>query len=324
MSVCTENIYITLQANANTEGILSYADYTRIALYDPVHGYYAKDKQRVGLTAEADFYTASSLNPVFGKLVRSAAKKLLGASFADHTFVEIGAEPGRNLFNEGLCYHLGDTVTLPPKSIVFANELLDAQPFNRFVFKEGRWHELGVRVQTEQLEEVTLPEPTEALESLLPSLPKNMPERYLFDISLEAETLLESLLNTSWSGLIMLFDYGKTWQELLTNSPAGTARAYYKHTLSNKLLERPGEQDLTTHVCWDRCEGLLQNAGLNPAKLERQEAFFVNHAQEAISKIINDNAQGLSQELQSLKELLHPHHMGQKFQVLWGQTQSTN
>ena len=40
------------------------------------------------------------------------------------------------------------------------------------------------------------------------------------------------------------------WADLIGDRPAGTARAYYRHEATRDLLARPGEQDLTCHVCW--------------------------------------------------------------------------
>lgn len=317
MSIATQSIYDVLQAHADKKGVINYAQFTNIALYDPQFGYYALNKERVGRNSRADFYTASSLSPLFGELVRTAAKTILGDTFDSYTFVEIGAEP-RCGVTQGITYRLGDTLKIPPKAIVFANELLDAQPFHRFIFKEDRWQELGVCISGMCLEETLLESPTPELEALASALPNNMPEDYQLDISLAAETLLASLLGQPWTGLCLFFDYGKTWQELLSTSPAGTARAYHKHTLSNKLLEHPGEQDLTAHVCWDRCLSILNQKGFVQARCDTQEAFFVHHAQSALRAIVEQGQNGFSEQLQTLKELLHPGHMGQKFQVMWG------
>ena len=59
----------SLRREADEEGYMSYADYVRIAAFDPEAGYYAKNRERVGCSTKNDFYTAESLTPVFGKLV---------------------------------------------------------------------------------------------------------------------------------------------------------------------------------------------------------------------------------------------------------------
>jgi len=119
-----------------------------------------------------------------------------------------------------------------------------------------------------------------------------------------------------WTGLFVAFDYGKAYAELAAETPHGTARAYFKHTQSNDLLARPGEQDLTGHVCWDWLAAALADGGFAKAQVESQESFFIHHSGEFLAKTMAAEAGRLSQRKLSLLQLLHPSHLGQKFQVL--------
>ena len=101
-------------------------------------------------------------------------------------------------------------------------------------------------------------------------------------------------------------------------TPAGTARAYFKHSQSNDLLARPGEQDLTCHVCWDWLTDVLDKAGFIRPKVESHEAFFIRHAAVLIASVSAANAAHFSQRKLSLMQLLHPAYLGQRFQVLHG------
>ena len=109
-------------------------------------------------------------------------------------------------------------------------------------------------------------------------LPATAPEGYVIDAPLAAVALAREIAAESWSGLFIACDYGKSWQELTESCPAGTARAYHQHTQSNDLLARPGEQDLTCHVCWDWLAAALASQGFVSPTVESQEAFFVHHA----------------------------------------------
>ena len=306
--------------------MLSFRDFTAEALYAPGMGYYARaDKVRVGRRPESDFYTASSLQGgVLGKLLRCAAADLLGlAAPGDFTLIEIGAEPGRGVFGAEAgpfarveTRRLGESLTPPPRAVVFANEWLDAQPFHRFVFRRGAWRELGAQVNDANLTEVELPEFSFAAQSFAATLPQESPEEYHLDISLDAEVMLGQLAASAWQGGIILADYGYDWMNLIQERPAGTARAYHRHEVSGDLLARPGEQDLTCHVCWDRLENVLRNNGFGDVRVERQEAFFVGHAATAIEAILSASPGQFSPARQTLLELLHPAHLGQKFQIL--------
>jgi SAM-dependent MidA family methyltransferase len=138
----------------------------------------------------------------------------------------------------------------------------------------------------------------------------------IFDAPLGATALASQIAAEPWQGLFIACDYGRTFRELVENCPAGTARAYYRHTQSNDLLARPGEQDLTCHVCWDWLADALSRQGFARVAVESQEAFFVQHAASFIADLASAEAAGFSRKKLSLLQLLHPSHLGQKFQVL--------
>lgn len=298
---------------------MPFDDFMRLALYDPGVGYYRQAHARVGYGAGTDFFTASTSDAVFGELIAAACVSLLGGRPAlEFAFVEIGAEPGggvlRNVshpFSANQILRAGDTLALSGACIVFSNELFDAQPFRRFVFRAGHWRELGVACRDGCLHECEIDRP--APTSFLPS---DAPEGYHFDAPLASVQLLEDLADQPWHGLFLAFDYGKTWTELAASCPAGTARAYHRHTQSNDLLARPGEQDLTCHVCWDWLSQALTRHGFASPALVSQESFLVNHASSYLAQAARDEASRFSRKKLSLLQLLHPAHLGLKFQVL--------
>jgi len=305
---------------------MSFRDFTQAVLYAPGLGYYARaGVERVGRRRGSDFYTASSLGQgVFGQLLRAAAINLLFPEKPDtYDLLELAAEPDTGVFGSTAApfsrldmRRLGDGLVPSARAVVFANEWLDAQPFHRFVFRRGTWRELGVRITGEVLEEIELPEFSEPARTLRESLPEEASEDYHLDISLNAEILLRELAAAPWQGGLILADYGYDWDELIRQRPAGTARAYCKHEVTGDLLVRPGEQDLTCHVCWNRLEAILSRAGFKNIRVERQEAFFMRHAPEEIERIISEQPDQFSSARQTLMELLHPAHLGQKFQIL--------
>jgi len=313
---------------ACSNGPISYRDYIDLALYAHECGYYKRDWQRVGRNKNADFYTSESLGEIFAQLVTAAASDLLGReTAANSTFIEIAAEPGATLishlkshpFGDSRVIRHGELIRANGSVVIFANEWLDALPFHRLVFQDGEWHERGVQIdENQQLEETLLKQPTPEVVSISDRLPVRAPEGYQLDLPLLAETAVNDLLAQDWTGLILLFDYGKSWQALSKDCPAGTARTYRKHTQENDLLDAPGEKDITCDICWDPLVELFNQAGLESVTLESQEAFFVKRAQSAAEAIVRGATGSFSREKQTLMELIHPTHMGQRFQVLWG------
>lgn len=326
MSESKETVLSLLREKC-AKGPISYRDYIDTALYADGCGYYQQKKSRVGRSQDRDFYTSESLGKVFAQLVVGAAEHLLGEEMAQQsTFVEIAAEPGQSLldrvenhpFAGSAVIRLGEAIEAAGPVVIFANEWLDALPFHRLVFKEGVWRERGVTFENGALQETRLESPTPAVQQAIKGLPQEIEEGYQLDLPLEAEAALAKLLHQDWTGLMLLFDYGKTNEALLQDCPNGTARTYYRHESGNDLLELPGEKDITCDVCWTPLVAKLKAAGLQSVTLESQESFLVKRAAQTAEKIVAGSAGSFSPDRQTLMELIHPANMGQRFQVLWG------
>ncbi len=302
-----------------------FARYMELAMYHPTAGYYTRDFKRVGRDAKADFFTATTFSPVFGELVVAAVTKLLAPGKpADFTFVEVAAEPGagilRDVAHPFAAYKTisyGQPFVFPARSVVFSNELFDAQPFSRVVWREGRWRELGVALQGRHLREVELPAFSPELAAFADRLPKTAEENYHIDLPTLTVPVLQRITSPKWSGLFLAFDYGKSWAELAEHTPAGTLRTYHRQKMGNDLYARPGKQDITGHVCWDWLEDGLVQSGFGQASVNSQEAFFMHHATEALAAITQAEAGSFSPRKRMVMQLLHPANMGQKFQALY-------
>jgi len=306
---------------------ISYRDFIEYALYEDEWGYYTQERLRVGRTPQHDFYTSESLGRVFAQLVTSAAEDLLGGRAQDHRFVEIAAEPGTSLLSHLDTHpfageHLirqGDPIQVEGPSVVFANEWLDSLPFHRLIFRAGRWRERGVCVdEAGQLTEILLDNLSAEVTAVADRLPPQIEDGYELDLPLAAEAALAHLLAQDWTGLILLFDYGRTWTSLLQDHPSGTARTFQQHSQGSDLLQNPGSCDITCDICWTPLLAQMEAAGLRSVTLESQESFLVQRAQRAAEAIVSQSAGAFSHDRQTLMELIHPANMGQRFQVLWG------
>ncbi|MBN1402993.1 MAG: SAM-dependent methyltransferase [Opitutales bacterium] len=305
------------------QGLVSFAQFMRIALYEPELGYYANPaRKRVGTSKDADFYTSESMGRVFAELVAGACRELVEPCVGEGvTFVELGAEAGASNvasqacppFEKSLALSLGAEIPDSGNLLLFSNELFDAQPFNRVVRFGGCWRESGVRIVDGQAVEELLPELTPEVAAFAPRLPEDAPEGYRMDLPLQAEALMADLARRENVCAIVAFDYGLDWADILHRRPAGTARAYRSHSLCGSLFDAPGEQDLTCHICWDGLENVLRDAGFSDVRLMRQESFFMRHAMPQIEAVMS---RGDIVEAGKLRELVHPTRMGAAFQVL--------
>jgi SAM-dependent MidA family methyltransferase len=314
-------VLAALRARAGGEPAVSFADFMEVALYEPGAGYYRGAAPRIGYGPGTDFLTATASAPLFGRLVGAACAAILGPQAAALSeFVEVGAEPGAGIlgagphpFRSARQVRVGEPLRIEGPCVVFSNELFDAQPFRRFRFRGGAWRELGVSVGGPGLAEVELP-PGPAAPAPFPS---TAPEGYVIDAPLASAELARRIALQPWSGLFLAFDYGKSWQEISLETPAGTARAYRGHAQVRDLLGSPGEQDITCHVCWDWLIGALRELGFAEPRVDSMEAFFTRNCGEAIAAVAAREAGRMSPEKLSLLQLLHPANLGQSFQALW-------
>jgi len=310
-----------LRRRARGRPSLGFADFMEVVLYDPELGYYRRDAPRIGYAPGTDFLTASTSGPIFGRLVVAACCRILGPEHpAGFEFVELGSERGAGIldgaahpFRSARVVGVGEPLRIEGPSIVFSNELFDAQPFRRFRSRPGGWRELGVSLDEGGLAEVEI----DSDGPVPPELPAGAPEGYVIDAPYAAAALARAIAALPWTGLFLALDYGKSWEEIAHGTPAGTGRAYRHHAQATDLLAFAGEQDLTCHVCWDWLEGALSGAGFAEPRVASQEAFFARHAGDFIEAFTAAEAGRVSRDKLSLLQLLHPVHMGQKFQALW-------
>lgn len=309
-------------------GLLNYEDFSKLALFNPDKGYYTQQKRkRVGKDSNTDFYTSSSHTGVFPELVIEASRNLLsqhGRNANHFTLIELGAEPKSDPwasmdlpFESYRILRLGDNFEFPEKAVIYSNELFDAQPFFRWLAVDGQWKPIHLEVRDGKIREVIGKKPLTCRESeAAEMLPKAPGFEYHIDLSTAALELCKTICEKHWTGLFLAFDYGKMWKQLTTETPQGTARAYRLHQQRELLFHHPGEQDLTTHVCWDHLIDCLTNAGFQTPKLRTQSRFLMEEANRSIESIVTASKSLTDKRKSQLLELISPGFFGQKFQVI--------
>jgi SAM-dependent MidA family methyltransferase len=301
------------------DGWLSLADFVDCALYAEGIGYYRQSRRRVGQDADADFYTSASSGRLFASLVVAACVELLADDPAHYTFVELGPEVGQGIigqldahpFGAALAIGPGAALELPAKAVVFANEVLDAQPFQRFIFDGEGWLEAGVR-----LTDAGVCWQGRPARDVPPQLAGVSARGYTVDWPCGANRLLGRIAQARWSGLWLTLDYGFDLATALQLRPDGSARAYSKHQLMDDFIARPGEVDITCHLIWDPLVEVLREHRFEEPLLQTQEAFFMHHAVQAIAPVISGTDSAAQRDKGSLRQLLHPQLLGRKFHAL--------
>jgi SAM-dependent MidA family methyltransferase len=95
--------------------------------------------------------------------------------------------------------------------------------------------------------------------------------------------------------------------------------AYRDHTVSEDILDVPGEQDLTAHVNFTAVDLWGRRSGLTRTGLVTQSQFLVALGRGNEFADLYDPGQTEMEKLRArllLKNLIHPEGLGEKFQVL--------
>jgi SAM-dependent MidA family methyltransferase len=90
------NLRTRIAEEIRQRGPIPFSRYMELCLYDPEHGYYSREKEQFGKAG--DFYTASDVHSVFGRLLARQFDEMWRALEAPARIDIIELGPGRGLF----------------------------------------------------------------------------------------------------------------------------------------------------------------------------------------------------------------------------------
>lgn len=309
-----------LRRRIEERGPLRFSEFMETALYHPDHGYYTRWR-RTGASdpfgKAGDFFTAAQLQPVFGRLIATLARRR-----GMKRIIDWGA--GRAEMADAIdeiAYEPVDIAQQTPDSrehaMVLANELFDALPVDAARRFEGVWREelvawtgnkfewtAGEPLQGEWLRFAQDVEVNFAGECASPRL----------ELPVRMRPVLESISRAIASGCLLVIDYGWHPRELC-RFPEGTLMGYRRHHARDDVLMHPGERDITAHVPLEWLRKCAEQTGW---RLERQEslASLLMHIGEAdqFACVFRSSPEADQQRLRlQLKTLLFS--MGESFRV---------
>jgi SAM-dependent MidA family methyltransferase len=263
-------------------GPISFADYMRVALYEPDYGYYVTGPARMGWEGK-DYYTSTDVSAFFAHCMGRQLLQMweLLGNPAPFTVVEQGAGRGTladgirlwaqqeaSTFYAALDYRTEDIRTgqnaliqsATSPSVILSNELVDAFPVHVVQLHAQKLYEVYIAAHPDGHLYEVLDEPSSAeIAAYLDSykIPwTTFPDGWRAEINLDALhwlTQSAQLLGNSHKqtkhGFLLAIDYGDKARALYTPlRPDGTLVCYFQHQLTNRPLVRPGEQDITAHV----------------------------------------------------------------------------
>jgi SAM-dependent MidA family methyltransferase len=166
------------------------------------------------------------------------------------------------------------------KTLLFSNELPDAFPVHRIMVRGGVWHECFVSWDTanREIKESYVPLGDGEVADYLIREGAPLREGQIFEVNLQAQHWLRSILGAVEQGEVMTIDYGDVSEELYAaHRMNGTLMCYYRHLASDTPFQRPGEQDMTSHVNYSALIRTGQEAGVSSWRFLTQKQFLVEN-----------------------------------------------
>jgi SAM-dependent MidA family methyltransferase len=202
--------------------------------------------------------------------------------------------------------------------VLIANELLDAFPVHQVVMRREGLHEVYVDVHGGRLTTIEGPVSTPRLTEYLERERIALQPGWLAEINLRAVEWMEAAVQSMSRGFLILIDYGHPGRELYSVTHSrGTLTTFSRHTMAGPerqgatpaWLDRPGEQDITSHVDFTSVQQAAQGAGAEVLGFLDQTYFLLGLRAAEI------DTDDLKTRL-ALKTLLMPGGLGSTLKVL--------
>ncbi len=296
------------------EGAIAFSEYMDLCLNAPGLGYYTAGCAKLG--PEGDFVTAPEISPLFGRCVARQFEEVLDllgggeileigggtGAFAESCLAELsrrGAAPRRYRILETspdlrgrqrrrlepLGVEWLDTLPEDPiDGIVFANEVADALPVERFRLSLGgakvESMHVAASLEGEGLRWVARPA-GRALHGHVRAVEARI-GRPLGAAGYESEWCpslrgwLETIADRLRRGIVLVFDYGYGEAEYYhPDRDRGTLRCHYRHRRHDDPLVLPALQDITASVDFSALARAGDAAGLDRVGFTTQAWFLL-------------------------------------------------
>ena len=337
-------------------GWIGFDRYMELVLYAPGLGYYSAGARKLG--PAGDFITAPEVAPVFSRCVATQCAEVLdglgggdvlelgagsGAMAAAMLaeFEALGRVPARYRILDvsadlrarqhatiaSAVPQLLDRVEwlerLPDafEGIVVANEVLDALPVERFAWRRGDVHELGVVADGtgfRTAERPATPALAAAVRHLRETCGAEWPEGYVSEVCGRLAPWLGALAASLVRGVMLFVDYGLPRREFYAaERAAGTLACHFRHRYHDDPYARPGLEDVTAWVDFTAVAEAADAAGLQVAGYTTQAHFLIgNGLDRRLREVADLDIVGRVNLSRQAMVLTLPGEMGERFKAI--------
>lgn len=337
-------------------GPISLAEYMQACLADPEHGYYAR-RETIGIEGDfitapeisqifgeligiwcvetwrrlgrPSPFALVEAGPGRGTLMRDCLRAAaIDRGFCDAArVVLVETSSAMREHQTGMLEHAittGVTVSwtanldnLPVMPVILlANEFLDALPFRQYVKRGPLWHEAGIGTGSQEggdrFERQLLA--ANADPSILPSGAADEPDGAVFEHAPAREAAIRQMASylIAHGGAALIIDYGHT-----ISGFGDTFQAVAGHRHADPF-ERPGEQDLTSHVDFARLGEAARAEGIANCRFATQGEFLLAMGllERAGALGADMDAEGRNAISEAVERLAGPKAMGTLFKVM--------
>ncbi len=350
--MCAKSLALNrILAEISAEGPLTFARFMDLALYDPIVGYYASGRGKIG--KRGDYFTNVSVGPVFGYILAGQLREMwfrLGRP-SRFSLVEQGANDGqlaldilsamddetppaieywivepfpilRRLQEQtlkafGATVHWAEDLNALPAfdGVHLSNELVDALPFHLIRSRGEEWEELRVATREDRLV-FEVREPGKLLADQVKVLPRRI-KGTIAELRPAACAWIQNVATKLRAGFVLIIDYGFSREKLLSPyRTEGTFSCYRAHRRDGRPLDEPGEKDITAHVDFTALAASALDAGFRIEGYADQHHYLVGASQDLLKRLDRPPDSASQKTLRSLQTLLHPESMGTQFHYL--------
>jgi NADH dehydrogenase [ubiquinone] 1 alpha subcomplex assembly factor 7 len=332
---------------------ITIADFMRLALYHPEHGYYIK---RNPIGANADFTTAPEISQLFGEVVAVYLLNFIIQNLEQSpkiNLVEIGAGQGTLMadilriiskfpeiakkievtiievnevltevqkqklqkynFKVSWCKNIKDITKNNAPVVIVANEFFDCLPIEQFIFKNNQWLQVVIKLDENKNFVKSEIENNALVEKVIPKNLSNIFEGAIYEFSSEVIAEFQSICDVIRANKGMFLTFDYAY---FASNYKDSLQSIKAHKY-NDIFANIGQADLTAYVDFDMLKNIALKNNFQNIYCSTQGNFLrENNIELRAQKLSeNKNLEMKNQIYSGLNRLIHSSEMGDIFKT---------